>query len=99
MFSAGHCMNDQEICFQWQSKETKDAWAPEQGTDSGHQAEIMNFNYLLQVRHIQARTLGKTTQGRNQQGASKQSIIDSTLNLVQSRLIASLHLLLPLKMP
>lgn len=63
------------------------------------QAEMMNFNSLLQYRCAQARTLEKTNQGRNQQGASVQQITDSTLNLAQSRLIASLYPLVPLRMP
>lgn len=59
----------------------------------------MNFNSLLRHKVIQARTLAKTNQGRNQQGTSTQWITDSKLNLAQPRLIASFHPLHPLKMP
>lgn len=57
------------------------------------------LNSLLQHRRTQARTLEKTNQGRNQQGAPVQWIADSTLSSAQPRLIASLYPLHPLKMP
>lgn len=89
----------QEMCFQWQSKETKDLWGPKQRIALHSQADTANLNSRLQHGCTQAKTLEQTNQGRTQQGPSVQWMADSTLSSVQPRLIASLHPSCPLKMP